>query len=113
MFGNSGSDKIDSKNASPSGDDEVMPIKDKERLAEKIKKLGLDFFTEDFEGMTVSTTKCLSCETVTEQKETMIDIAVPVPISGYTDTSNSFIQVREVLNFLYPTKIFIIYCFLL
>ncbi|XP_055924007.1 ubiquitin carboxyl-terminal hydrolase 1 [Eupeodes corollae] len=92
VFGNSGSDKIDSKNASPSGDDEVMPIKDKERLAEKIKKLGLDFFTEDFEGMTVSTTKCLSCETVTEQKETMIDIAVPVPISGYTDTSNSFIQ---------------------
>lgn len=89
---NTGSDQTDLKSSSPSGDDELMPIKDKERLAEKIKKLGLDFFTEDFEGMTVSTTKCLSCETVTEQKETMIDIAVPVPISGYTDTSNSFIQ---------------------
>ncbi|XP_055851070.1 ubiquitin carboxyl-terminal hydrolase 1 [Episyrphus balteatus] len=92
VFANSGSEKNDLKNSSPSGDDELMPIKDKERLAEKIKKLGLDFFTEDFEGMTVSTTKCLSCETVTEQKETMIDIAVPVPISGYTETSNSFIQ---------------------
>ncbi|XP_055375900.1 ubiquitin carboxyl-terminal hydrolase 1 isoform X2 [Condylostylus longicornis] len=64
----------------------------KEHLAEKIKKLGLDFFSQYFEGITVSTTKCLSCETITEQKETMIDIAVP--ISGYenADCSGSFIQ---------------------
>ncbi|XP_054747830.1 pneumococcal serine-rich repeat protein [Anastrepha obliqua] len=72
-------------------------LKDKERLAEKIRELGLDFFSEDFEGVTVSTTKCLSCETVTEQKESMIDIAVPVPISGYdnadlTDKPSAFIQ---------------------
>lgn len=76
----------------------VSALKDKDRLAEKIRELGLDFFSEDFEGVTVSTTKCLSCETVTEQKESMIDIAVPVPISGYdltdyADKPSAFIQV--------------------
>lgn len=50
-------------------------------VAEKVPKLESDFFSEDFEGVTVSTTKCLSCETETEQKETMIDIAIP--ISGH------------------------------
>ncbi|XP_067615128.1 pneumococcal serine-rich repeat protein [Eurosta solidaginis] len=75
----------------------VSVLKDKERLAEKIRELGLDFFSEDFEGVTVSTTKCLSCETITEQKESMIDIAVPVPISGFDnadfiDKASSFIQ---------------------
>ncbi|XP_039953448.1 uncharacterized protein LOC120770229 [Bactrocera tryoni] len=75
----------------------VSALKDKERLAEKIRELGLDFFSEDFEGVTISTTKCLSCETVTEQKESMIDIAVPVPISGYdltdyADKPSAFIQ---------------------
>ncbi|XP_037946753.1 ubiquitin carboxyl-terminal hydrolase 1 [Teleopsis dalmanni] len=79
------------------GDDSVIAttLKDKERLTKKIKDLGLDFFSEDFEGITVSTTKCLSCETITEQKERMIDIAVPVPISGcsdYMEKSNTFIQ---------------------
>ncbi|CAO1432428.1 unnamed protein product [Diamesa hyperborea] len=44
----------------------------------------LDFFREDFEGITLSTTKCLTCETVTEQKETMVDIAIP--ISAANDT---------------------------
>lgn len=78
--------------------DDDITTTDRERLNEKIKQLGLDFFTEDFEGITVSTTKCLSCETITEQKETMIDIAVP--ISGYENVDNSeksqfFIQVRS------------------
>lgn len=67
--------------------DDDITTTDRERLNEKIKQLGLDFFTEDFEGITVSTTKCLSCETITEQKETMIDIAVP--ISGYENVDNS------------------------
>ena len=52
-----------------------------EQINEKLKKIGLDFFTEDFEGVTVSSTKCLICETVTEQKETMIDLSVPIPCS--------------------------------
>lgn len=68
----------------------------KAKLDERIKELGLDFFTEDFEGVTVSSTKCLSCETVTEQKETMIDLSVP--ITGYEnadaiDNPHQFIQV--------------------
>lgn len=54
---------------------------EKAAAAEKVPKLESDFFSEDFEGVTVSTTKCLSCETETEQKETMIDIAIP--ISGH------------------------------
>lgn len=69
---------------------------EKAKLDERIKELGLDFFTEDFEGVTVSSTKCLSCETVTEQKETMIDLSVP--ITGYEnvdaiDNPHQFIQV--------------------
>ncbi len=51
---------------------------DKVKINETIKRLGLDFFCEDFEGVTLSTTKCLTCETVTEQKETMIDISIPL-----------------------------------
>lgn len=81
-------------------DDELMCGHDKEKITEKvnekIKKMGVDFFTEDFEGVTVSSTKCLSCETITEQKETMIDLSVP--ITGYEnmdqlDDPNLFIQV--------------------
>ncbi|XP_070497906.1 ubiquitin carboxyl-terminal hydrolase 1 [Chironomus tepperi] len=53
-------------------------LDEKEKIDETIKRLGLDFFTEDFEGITLSTTKCLTCETVTEQKETMIDISIPL-----------------------------------
>lgn len=63
-------------------------------LSDRIRELGLDFFTEDFEGVTVSSTKCLSCETVTEQKETMIDLSVP--ITGYESQdklADQFIQV--------------------
>lgn len=76
----------------------ALSLKNKQRLLDKIRELGLNFFNEDFEGITVSTTKCLSCETVTEQKETMIDIAVPVPQNGYesneyNNRSGSFIQV--------------------
>lgn len=81
-------------------DDELMCGQDKEKklekVNEKIKKMGVDFFTEDFEGITCSSTKCLSCETITEQKETMIDLSVP--ITGYENIDqqedpNLFIQV--------------------
>ncbi|XP_020811800.1 ubiquitin carboxyl-terminal hydrolase 1 [Drosophila serrata] len=58
-------------------------LKDKMRLEERIKELNLNFFSSDFEGIVVLTTKCLSCETVTRQKQGMLDISVPVPISGY------------------------------
>lgn len=83
----------------PEEESRAISTNDKDRIVERIKKLGLDFFSEDFEGVTVASTKCLTCETVTEQKETMINIAVPVPSSGYDcadyaqDKSNCFIQV--------------------
>uniref|UniRef100_A0A182JDK9 Uncharacterized protein n=1 Tax=Anopheles atroparvus TaxID=41427 RepID=A0A182JDK9_ANOAO len=51
---------------------------DERLLQDRIRALGLNFFCEDFEGVTVSRTRCLTCETVTEQKETMIDIAIPI-----------------------------------
>lgn len=84
----------------------ALLLKDKQRLEERIRELGLDFFNEDFEGITVSTTKCLSCETITEQKETMIDIAVPVPQAGYDsndymDRPSSFIQVRLFIHYMF------------
>lgn len=64
-FDDASSSSVDKKGALESGSS------DKE-------KLGSDFFSDDFEGITVSTTKCLSCETETEQKETMIDISIPI-----------------------------------
>lgn len=86
-------------------DDELVSGHDREKnsekVNEKIKKMGVDFFTEDFEGVTCSLTKCLSCETITEQKETMIDLSVP--ITGYEnmdqlDDPNLFIQVSFVAS---------------
>lgn len=71
----------------------------KNQINEKTKKLQLDFFTEDFEGITVSSTKCLSCETVTEQEETMIDISVPITNYENNDRETSdhqFIQVSAI-----------------
>lgn len=55
-----------------------------EKVNEAIKRLGLDFFCKDFEGITLFTTKCLTCETVTEQKETMVDIAIPISHDSLT-----------------------------
>lgn len=65
-------------NNSESCDSNGVSESDKEKIEETIKRLGLDFFCEDFEGITLSTTKCLTCESVTEQKETMIDISIPL-----------------------------------
>ncbi|TDG52380.1 hypothetical protein AWZ03_001210 [Drosophila navojoa] len=69
-----------------SSDDEINTaslLKDKMRLEERIRELNINFFNSDFEGIVVLTTKCLSCETITRQKQGMLDISVPVPISGY------------------------------
>lgn len=63
-------------------DGEVPSADDK--INEAIKRLGLDFFCKDFEGITLFTTKCLTCETVTEQKETMVDIAIPISHDSLT-----------------------------
>lgn len=72
----------------------ITPVDSKEEIQEKIKAMGLDFFSEDFEGVTVSSTRCLSCETVTEQKETMIDLSVPITDNMETvEQPNLFIQV--------------------
>lgn len=74
--------------------DSKLSLNDKEKIQEQIKKLGLDFFNEDFEGVTMSSTRCLSCEAVTEQKESMIDLSVPITENMDTaEHSNFFIQV--------------------
>lgn len=98
------------QHSSTSNDDDHQRDKEKlsEKISEKIKKLGLDFFAEDFEGVTVSSTKCLSCETITEQKETMIDLSVP--ITGYenmdtVDNPDLFIQVSFVIYVIYLKEI--------
>lgn len=55
-------------------DEQLAPSK--EEILDKLQKLGLNYFSQDFEGITVSTIKCLTCETTTEHKETMIDLSV-------------------------------------
>jgi len=67
-------------------------------MSEQIRKMGLDFFRNDFEGVTVSTTKCLTCENVKEKKETMIDISVPITNTENFDSLEHpqfFFQVRD------------------
>lgn len=66
-------------------------------VRDRVQALGLDFFRDDFEGVTVAKTKCLECETCTEQKETMIDIAIPITASEVSDAAKNpqlFYQVR-------------------
>lgn len=58
-------------------------------VRDRVQALGLDFFRDDFEGVTVAKTKCLECETCTEQKETMIDIAIPITASEVSDASKN------------------------
>ncbi|XP_058444529.1 uncharacterized protein LOC131426102 [Malaya genurostris] len=62
---------------------------DQQLVRERVHALGLDFFRDDFEGVTVSKTKCLACETCTEQKETMIDIAIPIAASEVSDAAKN------------------------
>ncbi|XP_058833086.1 uncharacterized protein LOC131690977 isoform X2 [Topomyia yanbarensis] len=62
---------------------------DEQLVRERVHALGLDFFRDDFEGVTVSKTKCLACETCTEQKETMIDIAIPIAASEVCDAAKN------------------------
>jgi ubiquitin carboxyl-terminal hydrolase 1 len=73
-------------------------LDEKEKIDETIKRLGLDFFSEDFEGITLSTTKCLTCETVTEQKETMIDISIPLGNDSQSLDPQIFFQVSYFLT---------------
>lgn len=68
----------------------------KQNIQEKIKSLGLDFFSQDFEGVTASSTRCLVCETTTEQRETMIDLSVPITENMETlELTDSFIEVSH------------------
>lgn len=69
----------------------------KQSIQDKIAALGLDFFSQDFEGITASSTTCLGCETITEQKETMIDLSVPITENmENVEFTDSFIQVSEL-----------------
>lgn len=83
----------------------------KQTIQEKIKALGLDFFSEDFEGVTASSIQCLACETTTEQKETMIDLAVPITENMDThELNDSFIQVYNI-HFDFIMALFILFSF--
>lgn len=82
----------DATNASGSAIESLLL--NKQTIQEKVKALGLDFFSEDFEGVTASSIQCLACETTTEQKETMIDLSVPITENMEThELTDSFIQV--------------------
>lgn len=78
-------------------DSETSSLDSSDKINEVIKRLGLDFFCKDFEGITLFTTKCLTCETVTEQKEKMIDIAIPISHDNLTQPIDPqlFFQVRK------------------
>lgn len=81
------------QNVVGSSDNESV-LCNKQTIQEKIKTLGLDFFSEDFEGITASSIQCLECETTTEQRETMIDLSVPITDNmEMHETNETFIQV--------------------
>lgn len=105
---NSAADVASDKNACGGSFVETLLIS-KQTIQEKIKALGLDFFSEDFEGVTASSIQCLACETTTEQKETMIDLAVPITENMEThELNDSFIQVWLLQNqaFVLETRFF-------
>lgn len=52
------------------------------------KKIGFNFLTEDFAGITLVRTKCLECESVTERKEPFYDIPIPIISEGDFDITN-------------------------
>lgn len=71
-------------------------LSDKDILNDKLKKLDLDFVRDDFEGITVSKTTCLTCESSTEKKETMIDVSIPISSTeniGAIDNPQLFFEV--------------------
>lgn len=68
---------------------ETTPASD-ESILEKVRELGIDFFSDDFEGTTLWTTRCLSCETTTKNKETMLDLSVPISENMETHESDEF-----------------------
>jgi ubiquitin carboxyl-terminal hydrolase 1 len=71
---------------SPTKENNVKPAPSEEEASSQSndwsKNLGFDFVAEDFEGTTVLRTTCLECEIVTERKQTMCDISVPIPEEG-------------------------------
>lgn len=67
-----------------------------ESVLDKIRELGIEFFSEDFEGETKASTRCLSCETVTYQDEKMLDLAVPIT-ENMDELDEFFIQVSPLL----------------
>lgn len=89
-------------------------VNDRKKLKENVcKLLGLNFFCEDFEGVTVSSIKCLSCETIRKCEEKMIDVSVPITAHENMDSMSNpqqFFQVRKHLLFvnyylvLYPVS---------
>lgn len=79
---------VDGSEASPTSVESVL---------DKIRELGIDFFSEDFEGVTKASTLCLSCETITNQEETMLDLSVPITENMEThELDESFIQVSQI-----------------
>lgn len=72
-------------------------ISDKEKLKKAVcQRLGLNFFSEDFEGVSVSSIKCLTCETVRNCEETMIDVSVPITGHEHPDSMSDPQQFFQV-----------------
>lgn len=69
-------------NGSTASECEENCTTDNQSAIEKLaKKIGFNFVSEDFGGITLRRTKCLECESVTERKEPFYDICVPIPVS--------------------------------
>lgn len=54
------------------------------------KKIGYNFVSEEFGGITLRRTKCLECESVTERKEPFYDICVPVSDTVFEESESDF-----------------------
>lgn len=76
-------------------------VADERLVRDRLQALGLDFFRDDFEGVTVAKTKCLACETCTEQKETMIDIAIPIASNEVSDAAKNPQLFYQVCSFIF------------
>lgn len=75
-----------------------------ESVLDKIRELGIEFFSEDFEGICKASTLCLTCETTTEQDENMLDLSVPIT-ENMDELDESFIEVSHTSLMLPPCLI--------
>lgn len=63
------------------------------RSIQQMDRQGFEFFSEHFEGILVTTSQCVECETPSEQRQTIINLDIPFTDNTQYENSETFIRV--------------------